>query len=65
MKASRFSPGWDEARVQRVLSQYENQTEGEEFAEIEAVREGENITLMAVPTQLVPKINALISREKK
>jgi hypothetical protein len=65
MKASRFSPGWDEARVQRVLSQYESQTEGEEFAEIEAVREGENITLMAVPTQLVPKINALISREKK
>ena len=65
MNEQRFPPGWDEKRVQQVLSQYENQTEDEEFAEIEAVREGENITFMAVPTQLVPKINALISREKK
>jgi hypothetical protein len=63
MSEQRFPPGWDEKRVQQVLAHYENQTEDEEFAEIEATREGENITFMAVPTQLVSKVNALIARE--
>ena len=44
MNEQRFPPGWDEKRVQQVLAHYENQTEDEEFAEIEATREGENIT---------------------
>jgi hypothetical protein len=64
MSEQRFPPGWDEGRVRQVLAHYESQTEDEEFAEIEAAREAENITLMAVPTQLVPKVNALIEREK-
>jgi hypothetical protein len=64
MSTQQFPPGWDEARVREVLSHYENQTEDEQFAEIEAAREAEGVTLMAVPTELVPEVRALIARKQ-
>ena len=64
MSQQRFPPGWDESRVREVLSHYENQTEDEQFAEIEAAHEAENVTLMAVPTDLVPEVRALIARKQ-
>jgi hypothetical protein len=63
MSEQKFPPGWDEARVREVLAHYENQTEDEQFAEIEAAREAEGVTLMAVPTELVPEVRALIARK--
>jgi hypothetical protein len=36
MKESKFPPGWDQKRVQRVLKHYEQQTEEEALAEDEA-----------------------------
>jgi hypothetical protein len=65
MKEQRFPPGWDERRVREVLAHYENQTEDEEFAEIEAAHEAQNITMVAVPTELVPQVQALIARGQK
>jgi hypothetical protein len=65
MKQQKFPLGWDEQRVREVLAHYENQTEDEEFAEIEAAQESENMTMMAVPTNLVPEVQALIAREKR
>jgi hypothetical protein len=62
---NQFPPGWDEARVRDVLSHYENQTEDEQFAEIEAAVSAENVTFMPVPTQLVPAVQALLSREQQ
>jgi hypothetical protein len=56
-----YPPGWDEARIREVLAHYENQTEDEQFAEIEAAREAEGITLMAVPTELVPAVRQLLA----
>jgi len=35
-KQKNFPPGWDEARVRRVLAHYEEQTEEEAVAEDEA-----------------------------
>ena len=64
MSEQKFPPGWDEARVREVLDHYENQTEDEQFAEIEAAREAEGVTLMAVPTELVPEVRALIARKQ-
>ncbi len=61
MSPQKFPPGWDEARVREVLNHYENQTEDEQFTEIEAAREAEGVTLMAVPTELVPEVRALIA----
>jgi hypothetical protein len=64
MKEQRFPPGWDAERVQRVLAHYENQTEEEALAETEAARQAENITMMAVPTELVPEVLELIARKR-
>jgi hypothetical protein len=63
MKKQKFPPGWDEKRLKEVIAHYENQTEDEEFAEIEASREAEDITLMAIPTELVPEVRALLARK--
>jgi hypothetical protein len=63
-KKQKFPAGWDEERVREVLAHYESQGEDEQFAEIEAAREAEGITLMAVPTELVPKVRALLARSQ-
>jgi hypothetical protein len=65
MSTSNFPPGWDEARVREVLAQYENQTDEEQFAEIEAALESEGTTLMAVPTGLVAEVRALLARAQE
>lgn len=64
MSEQKFPPGWDEKRVREVLAHYEHQTEDEQFAEIEAARETEGVTLIAVPTELVPEVRALLARKQ-
>ena len=64
MKKQKFPPGWDEKRVKELIAHYENQTEDEEFADIEAARAAEDITLMAIPTELVPEVRALLARKQ-
>ena len=64
MKKQKFPPGWDEKRIKEVIAHYDSQTEDEEFAEIEAAREAEDITLMAIPTDLVPEVRALLARNR-
>jgi hypothetical protein len=64
MKEQQFPPGWDEKRLKHLISHYENQTDDEEFADIEASREAEDITLMAIPTELVPAVRALLARKE-
>lgn len=64
MIEQKFPPGWDEKRIQEVLAHYEGQTEDEQFAEIEAAREAEGTTLMAIPTELVPEVRALLARKQ-
>src|SRR5437870_5516394 len=57
----KFPPGWNEKRVKELIAHYENQTENEEFADIEAARKAEDITMMAIPIDLVHKIRALLA----
>jgi hypothetical protein len=64
MSEQKFPAGWDEARVRDVIAHYESQTEDEQFAEIEAAREAEGFTMMAVPTELVPEVRALLARKQ-
>jgi hypothetical protein len=56
-------PRWDEARVQRLIAHYEQQSEDEQVAEDEAAQEAPGQTLMAVPTELVPAVRELIARK--
>ena len=60
MKQNKFPPGWDEERVQSVIDYYENQTEDEAVTEDEAGLQDDSLTLMEVPTELVPAILELI-----
>ena len=64
MKKQKFPPGWDEERVKQVIAHDENQTEDEEFAEIEAAGEAEGMTLMAIPTELVPEVRVKTGRKR-
>ena len=64
MSEQKFPPGWDEERIREVLAHYENQSEDEQFAEIEAARESQEIIMMAVPTELAPEVRALIARNE-
>lgn len=64
-KKTKFPPGWDEARVQRVLEHYESQTEAEAVAEDEAAFSDHPDTVMEVPKELVPKVRELIAKTKK
>ena len=65
MKQSKFPPGWDEERVRRVLTHYEQQTEEEAVAEDEAAFEDSTQTTIEVPKELLPAIRELIARQKK
>ena len=65
MTTPNFPPGWDEARVRDVLAHYESQTEDEQFAEIETALESEGVTLIAVPTDLVREVRALLARSQE
>ena len=60
----KFPPGWDEARVRKVLTHYENQTEEEAVAEDEAAYKARKQTVMIVPTKLVPAIRELIAQRQ-
>jgi len=62
MTQSKFPPGWDEARVQRVLEHYEAQSDAEAVAEDEAAYEATTHTMMEVPVELVPVVRELIAK---
>jgi hypothetical protein len=64
MKKQKYPPGWNEKRVQQVLDHYENQTEDEQAAEIAAARKAKGVTMMAVPTELVPEVRALLAKKR-
>jgi hypothetical protein len=61
MKKQKFPPGWNAKRVKELIAHYETQSEEEEFADIEASRD---VTLMAIPTELVPEVRAILARKR-
>jgi hypothetical protein len=63
-RAGRYPPGWDEARVRRVLEHYESQIDEEAVAEDEAAFEVGD-TAMTVPVDLVPVVRKLIGEHRR
>lgn len=62
MTEQKFPPGWDDNRVERLLSQYKNVTEEQQVAEDEeAARQQKGQTVIAVPEELVPAIRQLLA----
>jgi len=64
MKQSKFPPGWDAERVDKVLAHYESQSEEEAVAEDEATLETIGQTVIEVPTEIVPAVRELIAKHK-
>jgi hypothetical protein len=62
MIKQKFPRGWNQKRVQQVIDYYDNQTEEEQAAEIEAALKSESITWMPIPTDMVQEIGALIAK---
>jgi hypothetical protein len=62
MNTNVFPPGWDLARVSRVLEHYESQTEDESLAEDEAAFAIAGQTVMEVPNELVPAVREPIAK---
>ena len=61
-KKNHFPKGWDQARVQRVLDYYENQTDDEAVAEIEAMFARPDETVIAVPRRMLPRVQSFVAR---
>jgi predicted dinucleotide-binding enzyme len=56
--------GWTQERIRKLAHYYDNQTEEERVAELEAAWKAENVTMVAVPTELVPQVLRLIARKR-
>lgn len=65
MSENRYPPGWDEARVRRILAHYESQSDEEAVGEDEAAFEKSGQTFIEVPCDLVPQIRALVAKREK
>lgn len=63
-RRNRFPPGWNEARVQRVLAHYDAQSDVEAVAEDEAAYRATTTTVMKVPVKLVPAVRALLAKRR-
>ena len=59
-----FPRGWNKKKVREVIDYYDSQTEDEELAEYEAAMKVEGLTVMLVPSELVPEIRQLIGRRR-
>jgi hypothetical protein len=67
MKKSRkqeLPAGWTQRRIRELAKYYDNQTEDEQVAEIEAAWNADNVTMVAVPTPLVPEVLQLLARRR-
>jgi hypothetical protein len=63
MSQPKMPPGWDEEKVRRVLSYYDEQSEEETLLEDEAAVEPSE-TVMNVPRELVPEVRELIAKRR-
>ena len=63
-KQNRFPPGWNNARVQRVLDYYEAQSDVESVAEDEASYRSTTTTVMKIPVKLIPAVRALLAKRR-
>jgi hypothetical protein len=64
MSEQKFPPGCDDELVRQVLQHYDTQSEDEQADEIEAAIQAEGVTLIAVPTALVPEVRALLAENQ-
>ncbi len=62
MTQNKFPPGWDEARVKKLIAHYDQLDADAQVAEDEAALEAKDQTVMVIPTKLVPAVRELIAK---
>jgi len=62
MMSNKFPSGWNEDRVNKVIDHYETQSEDDAVSEDEAAYQHDGQTIMEVPSELVPKVRDLITK---
>jgi hypothetical protein len=60
----KLPPGWTARQIRELASYYDNLTEDQQVAEIEAGLAKDGQTVMVVPTELVPAIREFIFRKR-
>ena len=65
MKTTKFPPGWDHARVMKVIEHYESQTDEEAAAEDDAALASVTHATMDIPVEIVPEVRELIARNAR
>jgi hypothetical protein len=60
--AGAYPKGWDRKRVQALADYYDNQSDEEAIAEAEAAYRSTTVTMMAIPVELVPKVQKLLAK---
>ena len=65
MSKQKFPPGWDEKRVEQLISELDNRTEAEWIAADEAAAaDGDDQAIVAVPLALLPEVRRLLANFK-
>lgn len=64
MSEPKFPADWDEQKVRRVLTHYEEQTEEDALGEDEAAFQPSE-TVMNIPHELVPKVREMIAKRQR
>ena len=59
---NRYPKGWDAQSIQGLIDHYENQSEDEAVAEHESAYRSTLVTMMAIPVELVPKVQKLLAK---
>ena len=62
---NKYPKGWNAAKIRKVIEYYDNQSDEEGAKEIEAAGEAERVTLVEVPTVLLPQVRKLIAKHRK
>jgi hypothetical protein len=62
-KKQKLPPGLTDKKIRQVIEHYENQSEDEQAAEIEARLREDGTTMIAVPNRLVPEVYAVLAKQ--
>jgi hypothetical protein len=57
-----YPKGWDARSIAALADHYENQSEDDAVAEHEAAYRSTLVTMMAIPVELVPKVQKLLAK---
>ena len=65
MKKQQFPKGWNEQRVKQLIAELDSRTDEEWIAADEAgATDGDDQTVITVPTSLLPEIRRLLASHK-